>query len=94
MRALIVGAGSVGGYFGGRLAAAGRDVTFLVRPRRAAELAGGLTIVSREQQTVVPVNTISAGQAAGEFEVILLAVKAYQLDAAIVDLGSYGVRGP
>ena len=40
MRALIVGAGSVGGYFGGRLAAAGREVSFLVRPRRARELSG------------------------------------------------------
>jgi len=34
MRILIVGAGAVGGYFGGRLAQAGRDVTFLVRPKR------------------------------------------------------------
>ena len=36
MRILVVGAGAVGGYFGGRLLEAGRDVTFLVRPRRAA----------------------------------------------------------
>ena len=36
MRILVVGAGAVGGYFGGRLMQAGRDVTFLVRPRRAA----------------------------------------------------------
>ena len=47
MRILVVGAGAVGGYFGGRLLQAGRDVTFLVRPRRAAELAKhGLTIRS------------------------------------------------
>ena len=47
MRILVVGAGAVGGYFGGRLLEAGRDVTFLVRPRRAAELAKhGLTICS------------------------------------------------
>ena len=39
MRILVVGAGAVGGYFGGRLAAAGRDVTFLVRDGRAAALA-------------------------------------------------------
>ena len=89
MRALIVGAGSVGGYFGGRLAAAGRDVTFLVRPRRAAELVSGLTIVSKGQETTVPARVIRAGEAAGEFDVILLAVKAYQLDAAIEDLGAY-----
>ena len=39
MRILVVGAGAIGGYFGGRMLAAGRDVTFLVRPKRAAELA-------------------------------------------------------
>ena len=38
MRVLIVGAGAVGGYFGARLAQAGRDITFLVRPARAESL--------------------------------------------------------
>ena len=38
MRLLVVGAGSTGGYFGGRLIEAGRDGTFLVRPARAAKL--------------------------------------------------------
>src|SRR5580698_9153007 len=48
MRILVVGAGATGGYFGGRLLQAGRDVTFLVRPRRAALLREhGLTIRSR-----------------------------------------------
>ena len=48
MRILVVGAGAIGGYFGGRLIEAGRDVTFLVRPRRAAELpTSGLVIESR-----------------------------------------------
>jgi 2-dehydropantoate 2-reductase len=41
MSILIVGAGAVGGYYGGRLAQAGRDVTFLVRERRAAALREG-----------------------------------------------------
>jgi 2-dehydropantoate 2-reductase len=89
MRALVVGAGSVGGYFGGRLASAGRDVTFLVRARRAAQLADGLTIVSKTAETVVPARVITTGQAAGEFDVIFLAVKAYQLDAAMDDFGPY-----
>jgi 2-dehydropantoate 2-reductase len=92
VRALIVGAGSVGGYFGGRLAAAGRDVTFLARPRRATELAAGLTIVSKGQETTVPVKVIRTGAAAGEFDLILLAVKAYQLDAAIEDLAAHVSR--
>ena len=89
MRALVVGAGSVGGYFGGRLAAAKRDVTFLVHPRRAAQLAGKLTISSRGEESVVPVKVITAGEAAGEFDAILLAVKAYQLDDAIKDFAAY-----
>src|SRR6476659_6485212 len=47
MRILVVGAGAIGGYFGGRLLQAGNDVTFLVRPKRASELAGaGLVIKS------------------------------------------------
>lgn len=47
MRVLVLGAGAVGGYFGGRLLEAGRDVTFLVRPARAAILArDGLRIKS------------------------------------------------
>jgi 2-dehydropantoate 2-reductase len=89
MRALVIGAGSVGGYFGGRLTAAGRDVTFLVHPRRGAELTNGLTISSKDQTVVVPVKTILAGQPAAKFDVILLAVKAYQLDGAIEDFGPY-----
>lgn len=39
MRILTVGAGAVGGFFGARLAAAGQDVSFLVRPARAKALA-------------------------------------------------------
>ena len=47
MRILVVGVGALGGYFGGRLKAAERDVTFLVRPRRAEQLAKtGLVIRS------------------------------------------------
>ena len=47
MRILVIGAGAIGGYFGGRMLQAGADVTFLVRPKRAAELAQcGLVIKS------------------------------------------------
>ena len=46
MTILVVGAGATGGYFGALLAQAGRDVTFLVRPRRAEQLRErGLRIV-------------------------------------------------
>ena len=55
MRILIVGAGALGGYFGGRLKEAGRDVTFLVRPRRAEQLAKtGLVIKSPNGDVNIP----------------------------------------
>lgn len=83
MRLLIVGAGGVGGYFGARLAAAGRDVTFLVRPSRAAQLAHGITLLTGNDQTVIPVRSLLTGQSSDRFDAILLAVKAYQLQGAI-----------
>ncbi len=55
MKILVVGAGAIGGYFGGRLLEAGRDVTFLVRPKRAAQLAEtGLVIKSRLGDVSLP----------------------------------------
>ena len=88
MRILVVGAGAVGGYFGGRLAAAGRDVTFLVRDGRAAALArDGLLIRSpRGDLTLANVQTVRAGDAGAgvaPFDLVLLSCKAYSLDDAI-----------
>ena len=40
MKILVLGAGATGGYFAGRIAQVGADVTFLVRERRAAQLGG------------------------------------------------------
>ena len=87
MRILIVGAGAVGGYFGGRLAQAGRDVTFLVRPRRAGQIeAQGLRILSpyHGDFTVRP-KTIAAAQIMSPYDIIFLSVKSYDLAAAIDD---------
>ena len=87
MRTLIVGAGATGGYFGGRLAEAGRDVTFLVRPARAAVLAErGLRITSPAGQSVIDVRTVTASSLAAPYDLIVLAVKSYGLAAAIADL--------
>ncbi|WP_345815978.1 2-dehydropantoate 2-reductase [Paraburkholderia sp. PREW-6R] len=85
MRILVVGAGAVGGYFGGRLAEAGRDVTFLVRPGRAKKLEqDGLVIHSaRGDFTLRDVKTILAGVKAEPFDLVLLSCKAYSLDDAI-----------
>ena len=85
MRILVVGAGAVGGYFGGRLLHAGRDVTFLVRPRRAAELAQhGLTIRSPVGDFHRPSPpTVSQEALAEPFDLVLLSCKAYDLEGAI-----------
>jgi 2-dehydropantoate 2-reductase len=87
MRILVVGAGAVGGYFGGRLVQAGRDVTFLVRPKRAEQIqADGLRILSpmHGDFTTRP-QTIAATQIVSPYDVIFLSVKSYSLAAAIDD---------
>src|SRR5450631_1753777 len=85
MRILVVGAGAIGGYFGGRLKQAGRDVTFLVRPKRAAELASaGLVIKSPNgDATLKNPPTVQADKLAEKFDAVLLSCKAFDLDDAI-----------
>src|SRR5690348_2460424 len=85
MKILVVGAGAVGGYFGGRLLEAGRDVTFLVRPKRAAQLAQtGLVIKSRfGDMTLKSPPTLLETALRGGFDLVLLSCKAYDLDSAI-----------
>jgi 2-dehydropantoate 2-reductase len=87
MRFLIVGAGSTGGYFGGRLMQAGRDVTFLVRPARAQQLrSSGLEILSPHGDvTLVPKLVTADALAPGGYDVVLLTVKAFSFDRAIDD---------
>ena len=84
MRILILGAGALGGYFGARLLAAGRDVTFLVRPARAQNLAThGLHLLSPERGDLhlPPPPTITNANA--PYDLILLSAKAYDLASAI-----------
>ena len=84
MRILILGAGATGGYFGGRLAESGADVTFMVRPARAARIASdGLRIRSPEGDFHGPVATVTAETSAAPYDLILLSCKAYDLDQAI-----------
>jgi 2-dehydropantoate 2-reductase len=85
MRILVVGAGAIGGYFGGRMLQAGRDVTFLVRPRRAAELASaGLVIKSPNGDvTLTAPPTVQADKFDKAFDVVLLSCKAFDLEDAI-----------
>jgi 2-dehydropantoate 2-reductase len=74
MRVLVIGAGALGGYFGACLARAGRDVTFLVRPRRAEQLArNGLRVVSPHGDFTVPAATVLAGDLRDTFDPFWLA---------------------
>jgi 2-dehydropantoate 2-reductase len=85
MRILVVGAGAIGGYFGGRMLAAGRDVTFLVRPRRAAELADAGLVIKSPNGDVTLKNppTVQADKLSEKFDAVLLSCKAFDLDDAI-----------
>src|SRR3954453_16732364 len=85
MRILVVGAGAIGGYFGGRMLQAGRDVTFLVRSRRAAELAtAGLVIKSPNGDvTLNSPPAVQADKLNDKFDVVLLSCKAFDLKDAL-----------
>ena len=87
-RILVVGAGAVGGYFGGRLLEVNRDVTFLVRRGRADQLArSGLRIRSRFGDVTIsaPPATV-AENLAGPFDLVLMSCKAYDLEDAMTSI--------
>jgi len=84
MRFLILGAGALGGFFGAKLVHSGADVTFLVRPKRAAQLQrDGLIVKSQDWEIRTTVKTIAQGQIDAPFDVILLSCKAYDLEGAM-----------
>ena len=86
MRLLILGAGATGGYFGARLAQAGVDVSFLLRPARAQRVREqGLRLRSPLGDAQLAVNVLTAAQLADAvpFDLVLLSCKAYDLDSAI-----------
>ena len=84
MKVLVIGAGGVGGYFGGRLVQSGADVTFLVRPKRAQQLAErGLVIKSTVGDATLAVRTITSADAGRLFDLVLVACKSYDLASSI-----------
>ena len=89
MRTLVVGAGATGGFYGGRLAQIGRDVTFLVRPTRAEALRrNGLQIISPLGDASLQPQILTADELRAKprpFDLILLATKSYSLEVAIED---------
>jgi 2-dehydropantoate 2-reductase len=84
VKILILGAGAIGGYIGGRLQQSGADVTFLVRPARRERLErDGLMIKSTKGDVTQKVKAVLNGADGGPYDIVLLTCKAYDLDSAI-----------
>ncbi len=87
MRWVVIGAGATGGYFGGQLAAAKKDVTFVARgDHHAALTARGLEIYSAKGRESIPVSVVDHPSRAGTADIIMLTVKCYDLEAAIAQI--------
>ncbi|MEV6827946.1 2-dehydropantoate 2-reductase [Amycolatopsis sp. NPDC051102] len=87
MKFAIIGAGGLGGFFGARLATAGHDVSFLARGENLAALRrDGLTVLGPDGATTLPVHATGDPADLGAADVALLAVKTWQLDAAVAAL--------
>src|SRR6266700_6402108 len=85
MRVLVVGSGAIDGYFGGRMLQAGGDITFLVRPKRASELATAGLVIKSPNGDVTLKNppAVQADRLSEKFDVVLLSCKAFDLEDAI-----------
>ena len=84
MKLLVLGAGGIGGYFGGRVAQAGADVTFLVRPKRREQIErDGLRIESPVGNAQLKVKTVLAEELRPGYDLVLFTCKAYDLDSAM-----------
>jgi 2-dehydropantoate 2-reductase len=84
LKILVLGAGGIGGFFGGRLAQKGADVTFLVRDKRKAQLeAKGLQIESRFGNASIPAKARLQSEIDADYDIVLLTCKAYDLESAI-----------
>jgi 2-dehydropantoate 2-reductase len=87
VKILVVGAGAIGGYFGSRLIDAGRDVTFLVRPRRAEQLRrDGLVLISPLGNLNLPAPSLVTTQDLKEhYQLVIVSSKSYDLEASLAD---------
>jgi 2-dehydropantoate 2-reductase len=86
MRMLVVGAGAIGGFYGAHLARAGRDVTLLVRQKRAQQLKSGLEVKSPKGDFTVAPELVTAATLDGPYDAILVAVKSYALQSVMADM--------
>lgn len=87
MRIAVFGTGAVGGYFGGRLAAAGEEVAFIARGMHLATLQqSGLRITSPKGDAHLRVSATDDPATIGPVDVVLLTVKLYDVEAAAARL--------
>lgn len=94
MNVVVIGAGAVGGYFGGRLQQAGHDVTYLVRERRAKQLADtGLVIESPFGNATLNPRVITHVDDSTSADLVLLTVKNYHLQAVLPAVKALTARG-
>jgi 2-dehydropantoate 2-reductase len=94
MKIAVMGAGGVGGYFGGRLAQAGHDVSFVARGRHLEALkAKGLRLKSPLGDATIKVNASAQPAELGDAEVVLFAVKLWDTESAAEAIRPLVARG-
>jgi len=89
MKIAVIGAGAIGGLVGGRLALAGEDVTFIVRGDNLAAIGErGIRLIENDGSEQVARNVVATDRydQAGPQDVVVLAMKAHQLEAVALDV--------
>jgi 2-dehydropantoate 2-reductase len=87
MKIAVIGAGGVGGYFGGRLALSGNDVTLIARGHHLDAIRErGLRVRSFHGDFTVPVAATDAPDQVGPCDAVLFCVKSYDTETAAAQL--------
>src|SRR5688572_10092358 len=88
MKVAIFGTGGVGGYFGGKLAQAGQDVTFIARGKHLTTIQqNGLKVDSINGDFIIyPAKVTDSTKSIGTVDLVILATKAWQLDSALEEI--------
>ena len=84
MKIAVIGAGAIGGYVGAKLALAGESVTFMVRGANLAAIrANGITLIGSDGRRDIARNVAATNDyaAAGEQDLVIVALKAHQVEA-------------
>ena len=89
MKIAVIGAGAIGGLVGAKLALAGEDVTFIVRGDNLAAIAErGMRLIASDGSQQIARNVVATDRydQAGPQDVVILAMKAHQLEAVALDV--------